>query len=48
MEQIYDLIVAGGGFAGAAAAIAAARQGLKVLLFEKGNSLGGAAVNGLV
>lgn len=48
MEQIYDLIVAGGGFAGAAAAIAAARQGLKVLLFEKGNSLGGAAANGLV
>lgn len=48
MEQAYDLIVAGGGFAGAAAAIAAARQGLKVLLFEKGNSLGGAAANGLV
>ena len=41
----YDIIVAGGGFAGTAAAIAAARQGLKVLLFDKSNCLGGAAVN---
>lgn len=44
----YDLIVAGGGFAGVGAAIAAARQGLSVLLFDKGNSLGGAASNALV
>jgi len=44
----YDLIVAGGGFAGVGAAIAAARGELRVLLIEKGNSLGGAAVNGLV
>ncbi len=44
----YDLIVVGGGFAGAAAAIAAAREGLSVLLVEKGNALGGAAANCLV
>ncbi len=44
----YDAIVIGGGFAGVAAAIATAREGVKVLLIEKGNSLGGAAVNCLV
>lgn len=47
-QQHYDLIVAGGGFAGTAAAIAAARQGLQVLLFDKGNALGGAANCNLV
>lgn len=47
MKQ-YDVIVAGGGFAGAAAALAAAREGLSVLLFDKSNCLGGAAVNCLV
>ena len=44
----YDLIVVGGGFAGVAASVAAAREGLDVLLVEKGNSLGGACANGLV
>lgn len=44
----YDIIVAGGGFAGAAAAIAAGRQGKKVLLFDKSNCMGGAATNCLV
>ena len=44
----YDLIVAGGGFSGAAAAIAAARRGMNVLLIEKGNCFGGASVNCLV
>ena len=44
----YDVIVLGGGFAGVAAAIAAAREGAKTLLVEKGNALGGAAVNCLV
>lgn len=44
----YDLIVIGGGFAGTAAAISAGRAGLKVLLADKSNSLGGAAVNCLV
>lgn len=44
----YDLIVAGGGFAGVGAALAAAREGLSVLLFDKSGSLGGAAGNCLV
>lgn len=44
----YDVIVLGGGFAGVAAAIASAREGAKTLLVEKGNALGGAAVNCLV
>lgn len=44
----YDLIVAGGGLSGVAAALAASRQGLQVLLVERSNSLGGAAVNCLI
>ena len=44
----YDLAVMGGGFAGVAAALAAARAGASVLLVEKSNCLGGAATNGLV
>ena len=44
----YELVVVGGGFAGVAAAIAAARAGVEVLLVDKGNCLGGAAVNCLV
>ena len=44
----YDVIIIGGGFAGIGAAISAAREGVKVLLVEKSNSLGGAAVNCLV
>ena len=44
----YDLVVIGGGFAGVAAALAAARAGTKVLIVEKSNCLGGAAVNCLV
>ena len=44
----YDLAVIGGGFAGVAAALAAARGGTKVLIVEKSNCLGGAAVNCLV
>lgn len=47
MEK-YDVAVIGGGFAGVAAALAAAREGSRVILIEKGNSLGGAAVNCLV
>ena len=47
MKQ-YDLIVVGGGFTGAAAAVSAARKGLGVLLIEKYNCLGGAAANCLV
>lgn len=48
MTKTYDLIVVGGGFAGAAAALAAARQGLDVLIVEKSNCFGGAAANNLV
>ena len=41
-----DILVAGGGTAGCAAAIAAARQGHKVLLLEEGNCLGGVSTAG--
>ena len=44
----YDIIVIGGGFAGASAALSAARAGSSVLIVEKSNSLGGAASNCLV
>ena len=44
----YDLVVIGGGFSGVASALAAAREGAKVLIVEKSNCLGGAAVNCLV
>ena len=44
----YDLAIIGGGFTGVAAALAAARSGAKVLIVEKSNCLGGAAVNALV
>ncbi len=48
MKTKYDLIVVGGGFAGAAAAIAAAKEGIDVLLVERYNCLGGAASSALV
>lgn len=41
----YDLIVAGGGFTGVAAAVCAAREGVRVLLIDKSGFLGGAACN---
>lgn len=44
----YDVIVLGGGMAGTAAAIAAARQGTSVLLVDQSGYLGGAATNCLV
>ena len=44
----YDIAVFGGGFAGVGAAIAAARLGAKVIIIEKSNCFGGAAVNCLV
>ncbi|MBE7043004.1 MAG: FAD-dependent oxidoreductase [Ruminococcaceae bacterium] len=47
MKQ-YDLIVAGGGLTGVAAAVSAAREGLSVLLIEKNGCLGGAISNNLV
>lgn len=39
----YDVIVAGGGSAGVAAAVGASRAGARVLLLERGPCLGGAA-----
>ncbi len=44
----YDIIVAGGGVAGTAAAIQAGRAGKRVLLIEKSIKLGGLATLGLV
>ncbi len=44
----YDLIVAGGGTAGTAAAVSAARNGLKTLLIEESNCLGGTSTAGCV
>ena len=44
----YNLVVAGGGLSGVAAAVAASREGLKVLLVEKSGCLGGAVSNNLV
>ena len=44
----YNLVVAGGGLSGVAAAVSAAREGLNVLLVEKSGCLGGAIANNLV
>ena len=44
----YELVVIGGGVAGCAAALAAARRGIKTALIDKGVTLGGLATNGLV
>ncbi len=48
MRGEYDVIVAGGGVAGYAAALSAARCGKKVLLTEKTVILGGLATTGLI
>ena len=44
----YDVAVCGGGIAGISAALAAAREGKKVILFEKQYMLGGLGTAGLV
>jgi glycine/D-amino acid oxidase-like deaminating enzyme len=44
----YDVLVAGGGLAGCAAAIAAAREGVRVLLVEQHGYLGGNATRAMV
>jgi len=44
----YDVAVCGGGFAGISAALAAARQGKKTILFERMFMLGGLGTAGLV
>jgi len=43
-----DLLICGGGFAGVAAGVCAAQNGLKVLLLEKYGFLGGLATAALV
>lgn len=43
-----DVLVCGGGFAGISAALAAARQGKKVIILEKQYILGGLATAGLI
>ncbi len=48
VEEGYDVLVAGGGPAGSAAAVCAARLGAKVLLVEATGSLGGMSTSGLV
>ena len=47
-EEGFDLVVAGGGPAGTAAAVCAARLGAKVLLAEATGCLGGMGTSGLV
>lgn len=48
VAEHFDVLVAGGGIAGIAAALAAARSGARVLLIEKQCVLGGLATSGLV
>lgn len=48
LENKFDVIVAGGGLSGVAAAIAAARENAKVLIIEQYGFLGGMATAGLV
>lgn len=48
LNDDYDVIVVGGGPAGCAAAISAAREGAKTLLIEASGMLGGMATIGLV
>ena len=47
-ERTYDLVVAGAGVGGVAAALAGARAGLRVALVEKQALCGGLATSGLV
>ena len=47
-EISADVIVVGGGPAGMCAAIAAAREGVRVVLVEQGGSCGGMATQGMV
>lgn len=48
LSTTYDIAVCGGGFAGISAALAAARAGKRVVLFEKQYMLGGLGTAGLV
>ena len=48
VKKHYDVIVCGGGVAGVAAAVSAAKNGCSTLLIEKSNILGGLGTLGLV
>jgi len=48
MDNSWDVIVAGGGPSGCTAAVAAAREGARTLLIERGGALGGMGTLGLV
>ena len=48
VDDSYDVLVAGGGPAGTAAAVCAARLGARVLLAEANGCLGGMGSSGLV
>ena len=48
LKKDYDIVVVGGGVAGVASAVTAARLGKKVLLLEKTAALGGLATIGLI
>jgi hypothetical protein len=48
INHVYDVVVAGGGIAGIAAAVAAARNGASVCILEKTCALGGLATLGNV
>ena len=48
VDRGYDVVVCGGGPAGCAAALAARREGLSVLIVEGQGQLGGMATSGLV
>lgn len=48
IQEGYDVIVVGGGFAGVAAALAAARTGAKTMIMEKTALFGGLGTNGLI
>ena len=44
----YDVVIAGGGFAGVGAAVAASRDGAKTLVVERFSSFGGIGTMGLM
>ncbi len=48
VKKEYDVIVCGGGVAGVAAAVSAAKKGCSTLLLEKSNLLGGLSTLGLI